>query len=94
LAARRPQVRQILQRMSQEWQGHTYDLLARNCCHFCEVLAREMGTAQPVPGGWPGRAAAGPASGQAQPLLLPAPAVMLGAEGSARRQRPAAALSL
>jgi hypothetical protein len=36
--------------MSLEWQGCTYDLLSRNCCHFCEVLVRELATAQPVPG--------------------------------------------
>lgn len=35
--------------MRAEWQGNTYDLLARNCCHFCETFAAELGVG-PIPG--------------------------------------------
>ncbi|CAM6125884.1 unnamed protein product [Calypogeia fissa] len=36
-------VNQILTEMSREWQGCTYDLLSRNCNHFCEVFCARLG---------------------------------------------------
>lgn len=45
----RQQIKEILGRLKREWQGQSYDLLARNCCHFCEELCQELGC-QPPPG--------------------------------------------
>merc|ERR1712066_305892 len=36
-------VRNIVKQMEQEWLGHEYDLLSRNCCHFSDVLCRRIG---------------------------------------------------
>ena len=47
----------MLRRLSRNWQGNTYNLLNRNCCHFCEGFCSELGC-RPVPG-WLNRAAAG-----------------------------------
>ncbi|GAX75112.1 hypothetical protein CEUSTIGMA_g2556.t1 [Chlamydomonas eustigma] len=33
------ELKTILIRLRGEWQGDTYELLTRNCCHFCEALA-------------------------------------------------------
>eukprot|EP00929_Paragymnodinium_shiwhaense_P074168 TRINITY_DN37935_c0_g1_i1.p1 TRINITY_DN37935_c0_g1~~TRINITY_DN37935_c0_g1_i1.p1 ORF type:complete len:332 (+),score=28.17 TRINITY_DN37935_c0_g1_i1:326-1321(+) len=37
------QVKQVLVRLSAEWLGPQYDLLRRNCCHFSDAFARELG---------------------------------------------------
>lgn len=42
-------VREILIRLSQEWQGNSYDLLSRNCNHFCNDLCTQLGV-QKLPG--------------------------------------------
>mmetsp|Transcript_36887 Transcript_36887/g.104104 ORF Transcript_36887/g.104104 Transcript_36887/m.104104 type:complete len:210 (-) Transcript_36887:252-881(-) len=47
----------VLSRMREEWPGNGYDLIARNCCHFCEAFCKELGT-KPVPG-WLNRFAYG-----------------------------------
>jgi len=36
-------VNQILRELSREWPGHSYDLLSRNCNHFCDVLYERLG---------------------------------------------------
>ena len=36
-------VRNILGALQAAWQGHEYDLLARNCNHFCEAFAEMLG---------------------------------------------------
>ena len=36
-------VRNILGAMQAAWLGHEYDLLARNCNHFCEAFAEMLG---------------------------------------------------
>ncbi|KAL2643309.1 hypothetical protein R1flu_010896 [Riccia fluitans] len=36
-------VAQILTEMSREWQGCSYDLLSRNCNHFCEAFCTRLG---------------------------------------------------
>lgn len=36
-------VRNILTALQIAWQGHEYDLLARNCNHFCEAFAAQLG---------------------------------------------------
>jgi hypothetical protein len=41
------EVAAIVRRLKEEWQGSSYDLLRRNCCHFCNELARELGVEQP-----------------------------------------------
>ena len=41
------QVREVLRRMREKWMGPEYDLLAHNCCHFCEAFAQELGCKAP-----------------------------------------------
>lgn len=36
-------VNQILRELSREWPGHTYDLLSRNCNHFCDEFCDRLG---------------------------------------------------
>mmetsp|Transcript_7625 Transcript_7625/g.17963 ORF Transcript_7625/g.17963 Transcript_7625/m.17963 type:complete len:93 (-) Transcript_7625:143-421(-) len=31
-----------------QWMGCSYDVLVRNCCHFCDTLCRRLG-ANPAP---------------------------------------------
>ncbi|KAF8097577.1 hypothetical protein N665_0285s0009 [Sinapis alba] len=42
-------VDQILRELSREWSEHTYDLLSKNCSHFCDVLCDRLGVPQ-LPG--------------------------------------------
>ncbi|GBF87787.1 hypothetical protein Rsub_00498 [Raphidocelis subcapitata] len=42
------QINAIIRRMREEWPGSSYDLLSRNCCHFCDELA-SMLCVDPVP---------------------------------------------
>ncbi|GFH26002.1 DUF862 domain-containing protein, partial [Haematococcus lacustris] len=42
------QIKQLLRQMKQEWPGASYELLSRNCCHFCEALAEGLGV-RPLP---------------------------------------------
>ncbi|KAL8544083.1 hypothetical protein ACS0TY_004572 [Phlomoides rotata] len=42
-------VNQILREMSREWPGDSYDLLAKNCNHFCDELCERLGVAK-LPG--------------------------------------------
>mmetsp|Transcript_14451 Transcript_14451/g.23061 ORF Transcript_14451/g.23061 Transcript_14451/m.23061 type:complete len:460 (-) Transcript_14451:30-1409(-) len=50
------EVVEICRQLSQEWLGHEYDLIHRNCCSFCNVMLKDI-----VPGGrnpgWVDRAA-------------------------------------
>lgn len=43
------EVENILRTMKQTWPGLSYDLLSRNCCHFCDELCKQLGV-KPVPG--------------------------------------------
>ncbi|XP_020517129.1 desumoylating isopeptidase 2 isoform X2 [Amborella trichopoda] len=36
-------VNQILRELSREWPGNSYDLLSRNCNHFCDQLCERLG---------------------------------------------------
>lgn len=51
------QVARIVRRLKVEWPGRSYNLLNRNCCHFCEDLCHQLGIG-PVPG-WLNRFATG-----------------------------------
>lgn len=51
------EVAALLSKLRREWPGNSYNLLNRNCCNFCEVFCRELGS-RPVPG-WLNRVAAG-----------------------------------
>ncbi|GFH27433.1 predicted protein, partial [Haematococcus lacustris] len=42
------QIKQLLRQMKQQWPGASYELLSRNCCHFCEALAEGLGV-RPLP---------------------------------------------
>lgn len=42
-------VNQILRELSQAWPGHSYDLLAKNCNHFCDAFCERLGV-QKLPG--------------------------------------------
>lgn len=46
-------VNQILRELSREWPGHAYDLLAKNCNHFCDELCDRLGV--PKLPGWVNR---------------------------------------
>ncbi|KAL0913228.1 hypothetical protein M5K25_016672 [Dendrobium thyrsiflorum] len=35
-------VKQILRELSREWPGDSYDLLSRNCNHFCDVFCERL----------------------------------------------------
>ncbi len=37
------QVNRILMELSREWPGCSYDLLSRNCNHFCEAFCAKLG---------------------------------------------------
>ncbi|GAA0154476.1 cysteine protease [Lithospermum erythrorhizon] len=47
------QVRQILRELSGEWPGHSYDLLSKNCNHFCDNFCERLGV--PKLPGWVNR---------------------------------------
>ncbi|KAE8719722.1 putative receptor-like protein kinase [Hibiscus syriacus] len=40
---------QILQELSREWPGSSYDLLSKNCNHFCDEFCERLGV-QKLPG--------------------------------------------
>ena len=42
-------VNQILRELSREWPGNSYDLLAKNCNHFCDEFCEKLGV-QKLPG--------------------------------------------
>lgn len=42
-------VNQILRELSREWPGSSYDLLSRNCNHFCDQFC-EMLNVSKLPG--------------------------------------------
>ncbi|KAJ7541136.1 hypothetical protein O6H91_10G047900 [Diphasiastrum complanatum] len=42
-------VDQILTELSREWPGYSYDVLSRNCNHFCEQFCERLGV-QKLPG--------------------------------------------
>ncbi|KAM3409174.1 hypothetical protein ACQJBY_001875 [Aegilops geniculata] len=46
-------VNRILRELSRDWPGHSYDLLSRNCNHFCDVLCDRLGV--PKLPGWVNR---------------------------------------
>ena len=41
-------VKQVLSELKQKWDGESYDLLTRNCCHFCEEFVDLLGVG-PIP---------------------------------------------
>lgn len=43
------QFQSVLKQLQAEYQGSTYDLLTRNCCHFCEELSERL-SCEPIPG--------------------------------------------
>ncbi|EFJ46967.1 hypothetical protein VOLCADRAFT_92471 [Volvox carteri f. nagariensis] len=50
-------IREILSRFKRAWPGSSYDLLQRNCCHFCEDLCLALEV--PSPPAWLNRFAQG-----------------------------------
>ncbi|PNW86134.1 hypothetical protein CHLRE_02g074600v5 [Chlamydomonas reinhardtii] len=51
------EIKEIVARLKRAWAGTSYDLLQRNCCHFCEQLCAELGV--PPPPAWLNRFAQG-----------------------------------
>lgn len=51
------EVEDVLATLQQDWMGASYDLLQRNCCHFCEEFCSKLGV-QGIPG-WLNRFAYG-----------------------------------
>jgi len=39
----------LMEVLALEWQGTEYDLLNRNCCHFCEEFCKRLGVVAPFP---------------------------------------------
>lgn len=39
----------LLKQLSLEWRGRSYDMLAKNCNHFCDELCQKLGVG-PIPG--------------------------------------------
>lgn len=39
----RAEVQRVLDELSRDWPGNGYDLLARNCNHFCETFCAKIG---------------------------------------------------
>jgi hypothetical protein len=37
------QVQLLIAELQEEWYGDDYDLLAKNCCHFCQALCEHLG---------------------------------------------------
>ncbi|XP_072963784.1 uncharacterized protein [Typha angustifolia] len=37
------EVKQILRELSRDWPGNSYDLLAKNCNHFCDAFCERLG---------------------------------------------------
>ncbi|KAK9841991.1 hypothetical protein WJX81_002995 [Elliptochloris bilobata] len=50
------EVKVVIRRLQGQWQGSDYTLVKRNCNHFCEELARQLGVEVP---GWLNRLALG-----------------------------------
>lgn len=44
-------VNQILRELSREWPGHSYDLLSKNCNHFCDEFCERLGVPK-LPGNY------------------------------------------
>ena len=60
----------LLAKLMDEWQGDSYDLTRRNCCHFSEALCQALGVDEPFPK-WVNRlAGAGAAVGDAAAAAL------------------------
>ncbi|KAG2499606.1 hypothetical protein HYH03_002547 [Edaphochlamys debaryana] len=51
------ELKEIISRFKRSWPGTSYDLLTRNCCHFCEELCAVLEVPPPPP--WLNRFAAG-----------------------------------
>merc|ERR1712224_741344 len=41
-------VKLLLEQLGSEWPGASYDLLRRNCCHFCDDFCQKLGVG-PIP---------------------------------------------
>ncbi|KAG6409870.1 hypothetical protein SASPL_127912 [Salvia splendens] len=48
-------INQILSELSREWPGESYDLLAKNCNHFCDELCERLGVSKLPDSGWVNR---------------------------------------
>merc|ERR1712008_222788 len=35
-------VKRLLERLRREWRGSSYDLLKKNCCHFCQEFCQHL----------------------------------------------------
>lgn len=46
-------VNQIIRELTREWPGHSYDLLSKNCNHFCDEFCERLGV--PKLPGWVNR---------------------------------------
>eukprot|EP01052_Picozoa_sp_SAG31_P028719 SAG31_NODE_2795_length_5082_cov_2.673289_6_plen_452_part_00 len=44
----RTYIDKMLARLEDEWMGEDYDMLERNCCHFCNAMANELGVGELV----------------------------------------------
>lgn len=47
----RLKVTQVLFELGREWPGNSYDLLSRNCNHFCDAFCERLGVRR-LPGDW------------------------------------------
>ena len=43
------EIYEVIASMEPDWQGDTYDLLEKNCCHFCKAFAERLGVGDAFP---------------------------------------------
>jgi len=41
------EVAKLMKKMSLGWKGDSYDMMTRNCCHFCDELCRDLHVDRP-----------------------------------------------
>jgi len=95
------EVVKLIKSMSGRWTGDSYDMLTRNCCHFCDELCMHLNVSRPsfvpLPEWFNSLAAAGAALAGAQAdevsdaNKLPALDTSPDTEGQSSRKRPPAA---
>jgi len=78
----RSEVQVLLQLLTEDWTGDSYDLLRHNCCHFCDNFTQRLGVG-PCPRWLTNLAGVGAMLRSGVRLVAAAPAAALGGGGGA-----------